>query len=131
MKEITIKAENRVGLLDKIARLLGKYGINIETISAYGVGDEAYIRLITTDTNTAKKHLERIEGLDVKENDIIVLKIPNRPGELAKITTQLSNKGINLESLYIGNKENNWTQVIIKPENGFIEKTKEILGIKD
>ncbi len=130
MKELTIHAKNRVGVLADIAELLGGLGVNIDAISAHGEGEHGLIRILTNDSRTALKHLDKIPGIKVKESDIIVVDMPNRPGELGKITRKLANKGVDLESVYIAGRENNVTHIAIKPSNESFEKAKEALGIK-
>lgn len=130
MKEIVIIGKNRVGLLADIAELLGNFGINIDSISAYQNNDEAVIRIITSDYNTALKHLSKINGIRIKESEVIVLDLPNKPGELGKITRKLANKQIDLETVYIAGRTNDVTHVVIKPSSELLLKTKEILGIR-
>ncbi|MFA5077217.1 MAG: ACT domain-containing protein [Candidatus Micrarchaeia archaeon] len=130
MKEITIRAENKVGALADVAELLGGLGVNIEAISAYSAEDAAIFRILTNDSTTAMKHLSKLPGLRLSEADIIVVDMQNRPGELGKITRKLSNKGVNLESVYIVGKLSDITHVAIKPAQESFQKAKDALGLK-
>ena len=130
MKEIVVKSSNKVGALAEVAELLGSYGVNIEAISAYGIGDNAVFRIVTSDPKTAIKHLGKIPGLMCAEADIILLDIHNRPGELGKIARKLANKGVDLEALYLINKSADAFHVAIRPSKEHFEKTKDALGIK-
>ncbi|MBN1170161.1 ACT domain-containing protein [Candidatus Micrarchaeota archaeon] len=127
MKEITIISSDDVGALARVAEALGSTGVNIEAISAYGIGDKAIFRLITADVATTMKSLSKLPNLQVQEADVIIFKMINRPGELAKITRKLANRGINLESLYIVSRKQDFTEIAIKPAKEDLEKTKEIL----
>ncbi len=124
MKELTIRAENRVGALADVAELLGGLGVNIDAVSAHGEGDYGIIKILTNDSKTALKHLRKIPGIRVKESDIIIVDMPNRPGELGKITRKLANKGVDLESVYIAGRENNITHMAIKPSKESFDKAK-------
>jgi hypothetical protein len=53
----------------------------------------------------------------------------NRPGELGKITRKLSSRGVNLESLYIVSRKEDYTEVALKPAEADFDKAKEILGL--
>ncbi|MBI2079893.1 hypothetical protein HYT84_03940 [Candidatus Micrarchaeota archaeon] len=130
MKEITIVAKNNLGSLAAVTEALGNSGVNIEAISAYEKNDSAIFRIVTNDVTTTRKILGRIPDLRLLESDIIILNLPNKPGELGKITKKLSLKGVNLESLYIIGKESNYTSVGIKPSADDFEKAKEALGLK-
>ncbi len=130
MKEITIIAGNDVGSLAQVAETLGSVGVNIEAISAYGLDGKAVFRVITSDVTTAIKALSRLPNVQVKEADTIIYKMINRPGELGKIARKLANKGINLESLYIVSRKQDFTEVAIRPQEQDFGKAREVLGIK-
>jgi hypothetical protein len=130
MKEITVVAKNDVGSLAAVAEALGSVGVNIEAISAYAQNDEAIFRILTNDVTTALKTLSKIPNIRVSESEVIVLRMPNKPGELGKVTRKLANSAVNLESVYIVSKENNYTEVAIKPSNNDLEKAKTILRVK-
>ncbi|NYZ77524.1 hypothetical protein H0O02_04405 [Candidatus Micrarchaeota archaeon] len=131
MKEITIVTNNEVGSLAAIAEVLGGVGVNIEAISAYGRDNEAIFRVITNDYTTAVKSLSKLPTVKrVKEADVLIVKLMNRPGELGKMTRRLSNRGVNLESLYIVSRKQDFTEVAVKPQENQFPLAKEILGIK-
>ena len=114
MQEITIITENKVGVLAQVCGLLGNSGVNIEAISAQGLGDSGLIRLVTGDTATAKKALER-GGFAFKTGEIITIKLNDSPGELYKVTRKLSRAGVDIESLYLLSKSKGVFEVAIKP----------------
>jgi len=130
MKEITVITSNSVGSLATIAEALGGVGVNIEAISAYGADDKAVFRVITSDPTTTLKVLSKIPDVRIKEGEIILYKMINRPGELGKITRKLANRGVNLESLYIVSRKQDFTEVAIRPSEKDLEKAKETLGVK-
>ncbi|MDD5022743.1 MAG: hypothetical protein PHU63_01085 [Candidatus ainarchaeum sp.] len=130
MKELTIISPNKVGSLAIISESLGSVGVNIEAISAYEMNNKAVFRILTTDVTTAVKAISKLPEFTVSEDEIIVITLSNRPGELGKITRKLANRNISLESLYIFGKKNNETEVAIKPSKSDFGKAKEVLGIK-
>ncbi len=131
MKEITIIAKNDVGSLAAVAEALGGTGVNIEAISAYGRDGDAIFRVITTDSTTASKQLSRLPNVKkVEEADVLVIKLINRPGELGKLTRKLANRGVNLESLYIVSRKQDFTEVAIKPLKDHFSEAKDVLGIR-
>ncbi|MGB9635490.1 MAG: ACT domain-containing protein [Candidatus Micrarchaeia archaeon] len=116
MKQITVVVDNRVGALADVTEAIGRSGINIISISAQGFDKTGVIRLLTADVNTALNELSRA-GFNATVNDIIVLKLPDRPGELYKVAKKLSKEKINLRAVYIIGKENDKTVVAIDPED--------------
>jgi hypothetical protein len=129
MKELTVSAKNAVGSLAAVSEALGGVGVNIEAISCYGIGEKAIFRILTADVTTAVKSLSKIPDVEIKESDILVLKMINRPGELGKITRKLANRGVNLESLYIVSRRDDYTEVALKPSAEDVDKAREILGL--
>ena len=130
MKEITVITGNDLGSLAQVAETVGSVGVNIEAISAYGIDGKAVFRIITNDVTTAIKVLSKLPGVQVREADTIIYKMMNRPGELGKITRKLANKGVNLESLYIVSRKQDYTEVAIRPIDKDFEKAREVLGVK-
>lgn len=116
MKQLTILTENRVGALADVCTELANSGVNIRAVNAQGQGDYGVIRLVTEDEVTSKKALEKL-GFRVSVSDIIVITMPDRPGELAKIARKLSNAGVDVECVYILGKEGDKVQVAIKPSS--------------
>lgn len=129
MKEILVVAGNDVGSLAAVAESLGSVGVNIEAISAYGLDGKAVYRIITNDVSTTLKALSKLD-VKVKEADAIVYKMANRPGELGKVTRKLADKGINLESLYIVSRKQDFTEIAIRPSDKDLEKARAVLGAK-
>ncbi|MCK4714922.1 MAG: ACT domain-containing protein, partial [Candidatus Aenigmarchaeota archaeon] len=107
---------NRVGALADVCTELANVGVNIKSINAQGQGDYGVIRLITEDENTAKKVLEKA-GFKLSISDIIVVSLPDRPGELAKIARKLSNAGVDVECIYVLSREDDKIQFAIRPSS--------------
>jgi hypothetical protein len=130
MKEITVIAGNETGSLAAVAEVLGSVGVNIEAISAYGMDNKAVFRIITSDSTSAVKALSKLPGVKVQEADTLVYRMINRPGELGKITRKLANRGVNLESLYIVSRKQDFTEVAIRPSAKDMAKAMEVLDIR-
>ena len=131
MKELVIIASNETGSLAEVAEALGKVGVNIEAISAYGLDNKAIFRVITTDAATAMKALSKLSMVEkVREAETIVYRMANNPGELGKITRKLAVKGVSLESLYIVSRKQDFTEVAIRPAESDMERARAALGIK-
>jgi hypothetical protein len=124
MKTITIVEQDRVGLLMDISYILGKERINIESISANAVGGKAIITLTVRDGNEAKKILIK-NGFHIIEEDMLMVSLRDRPGELATLAKLMKDNGINLVNLYMVSKDAKNTIVAIKPDKP--KKAKELL----
>ena len=120
MKEITVIVPNRIGALAEVTDQLGKNGINIKSLSVQGIGDHGVLRFLTSDELTAMTVLTRyIHGkseYEVRLNDVMTVNLPDRPGELAKLTKRISKIGVNIESVYQIGSANGTTELVIRPE---------------
>ena len=114
VQEITVITENKVGVLADICGLLGRSGVNIEAISAQGLGESGIIRLVTGDVKTAVRELERA-GAKIRVAEILTVKLNDQPGELGKIARKLARAGVDIESLYLLSKNRGVMEVAIKP----------------
>ncbi|MEM4367100.1 MAG: hypothetical protein QW035_03140 [Candidatus Anstonellales archaeon] len=127
MKELTVKGENSVEVMARVAEALGSSGINIDSISTYAIGNNAYLRLLTADIETSKKALKNMP-VTVEDAEVIVLSLQDRPGELAKVARKIANRGIELETMYIVGKEKGMTNLAIKPSKNQLKEVEEIFS---
>ena len=95
-----------------ISYILGKEKVNIENISATSVKDKAIILLQVRDEKRVAQILKK-NGFNVIEDDSLILKLEDKPGELAKISKMLADNSISVDNLYIVSKDKNYTYVSI------------------
>ncbi len=100
MTELTIVAKDRVGLLADISDALGKENINIEFVSVETTASTAIVHLKVADSPAAKKCLTSA-GFRVVDKHNLLLRLKDRPGELAKVSRKLADSGINIKNVYI------------------------------
>ncbi len=100
MKSVTVVAEDRVGLLADISYILGKSNINIDALSVDVVGKKAIIALTVRDPKHAGSVLEK-NGFSTTELDSIVIKLPNKPGEINRIADRLNEEKVSIENMHI------------------------------
>jgi hypothetical protein len=128
MRELIIVAREEVGLLARISKILGDKSINIDSVSVETVGKDAVIHIVASQEKEAMKLLEDA-GYKVSASDVIVLKIEDQPGELAKVALTLAEAGINIRSVLFMRKENNkglFAVKVTKPEKA-VEILKDYL----
>lgn len=100
MTELTIVAKDRVGLLADISDALAKDGINIEFVSVEATSSTAIVHLKVANSPAAKKSLTAA-GFRVVDKHNLLLRLKDRPGELAKVSRKLADAGINIKNVYI------------------------------
>lgn len=100
MAELTIVAKDRVGLLADVSDALAKEGINIEFVSVETTSATAIVHLKVASSPAAKKCLTAA-GFRVVDKHNILLRLKDRPGELAKVSRKLADADINIKNVYI------------------------------
>lgn len=100
MTEFIVNMENRPGRLASLTEALAAFNVNIEALTAYGHDGEGTIRLITSDSPTTRRVLEEA-ALSFEEHTVLAVQLPHRPGELARVTRQLADAGVNIDALYV------------------------------
>lgn len=113
MKEILVQIDNKVGSLAQVCEKLGGAGINIESISAYGDGQNGIIRLVTGDEVSALSALSKA-GLKTSIAEVLMVKVNDQPGEIGKITRRLAQHQVNVESIYLLTKVGGVMEFAIK-----------------
>jgi hypothetical protein len=99
VKQISIFVENKEGRIKKAIDTLAKENINIRALSIADTTKYGILRLIVSDNEKAIKALEK-DGFIVKENEVILLEVPDEPNGLNSTLAIFDEKGINLEYLY-------------------------------
>jgi hypothetical protein len=97
-KELQFSSSNKVGKLADIAEALQKGGVNIMHIWACGEGPNACFGVVTNKNAKAKEILKKMK-IQVKEKGVIVSKMQNKIGSLAKAARKLANAHINITAL--------------------------------
>ncbi len=116
MKQLTIFVENRVGALASVCELLGGRGVNLEAIAAYGEDGGGVIRVVTGDSQSAKKALSS-SRYRFEEAEVATVKINDSPGELGKLARRIANAGVNIECIYLLSKSKGAAEFAIKPDS--------------
>lgn len=103
-KELVVRAENRVGLLADIAKLLSTQGINILAAAVFVVGEEAELHLVVDAHHYALESL-RAGEYATEEREVVLVELPNRPGFLRRVTEALARQNLDIRYLYVSAAE--------------------------
>jgi hypothetical protein len=123
-REFSVKLANKPGELARLTEALQKDGINVRTISTEPKAE--VVRLVTADPDKTKQCLGRA-NMEFSERNLLVAKLDDKPGELARISRTLAKEGINIDAAYMLGKEGKRVQVAlaVSDEN----KAKNILKL--
>jgi hypothetical protein len=100
-EELIITTKNKVGLLADIAKMLANHGINIESALGYEAGRTARLMLVTNANLTILGELKKKKYKSVKETEVIMVELENRPGALKVVTTELKKARVDIKYLYV------------------------------
>lgn len=93
---VTVKLEDTPGTLGKAANALADGNVNIDAFAVDGKGNA---RFLTNNPSGATDALKDA-GFSPKTADVIQVNLPNEPGQLGRLGTELGKKGVNIESCF-------------------------------
>ena len=102
-KEFSVRMEDEPGTLGKVCRALADREVNILAFQSIPWEEKSLIRFVVDNPTTAKSVLDTWR-LKYTEAEVVWVKLPNRPGELARAASQLGEADINIDYAYCGNE---------------------------
>jgi len=100
-KEFTVLLVDRPGTLGKVCRALADRNVNILALQSFPIGGESVVRFIADNPVTAKSVLDA-ERLTSTETEVVQVKLPHKPGEIARAASRLGEANINIDYAYCG-----------------------------
>lgn len=125
-KEFVVEIPDRPGTLGDLAQLLGKEDIDILGFAAVARGDDpGTVHLVTDDAEEAAVVLEE-NGMAPLRKDAVVVTVPNLPGQLGRLASQLGKAGINIDASFVAmNGQDDELRCVFAVENA--SKAREVL----
>lgn len=99
-KQVSVFLENRPGRLLGVTSVLKENEINIVSISLADTSEYGLLRMIVSDPDKAREVL-RAEGFSAMLTEVLAVRLPNGVGKLQELLQILSDKGQNIEYMYI------------------------------
>ncbi len=99
--ELTIRMEDRPGILAKCCKALADSKVNILAFQSVPAEGKSLVHMVVDNPANARKALDA-EHFSYSETEDAQVKLPNRPGELARAASQLGEANINIEHAYSG-----------------------------
>lgn len=109
-REFSVKLTNRSGELARVTEVLEKDGVNIRSISTEPHAE--VIRLVTSDPEKTRSSLSQ-SNMQFSERNLLVAKLEDKPGELARISRALAKEGINIDAAYMLDKDSKHVHVAL------------------
>lgn len=100
-KEFCIQMGDQPGTLSKICQPLADRGVNILAFQSLPLEGKSQVRLVV-DNPTATKSVLDNQKLKYTEAQVAQVKLPHRPGELARAASKLGEAKVNINYAYTG-----------------------------
>jgi hypothetical protein len=126
VKQLSIFLANKPGVLARLCETFAHHKINIQGLSVSDTVDHAVVRMITSNPEKARAVLEDAAVL-VVETEVLALKLPDRPGQLAMVAEKLSKAKINIEYAY-GTTGSSGAKLVLRVSN--TARAMKILKVK-
>ncbi len=123
-KEFSVKLANKSGELARVTEILQKDGVNIRSVSTEPQAET--VRMVTSDPEKTRKSLAE-SGMQFSERNLLVAKLQDKPGELARISGTLAKEGVNIDSAYMLDKDSEHVHIALSVSDE--DKARNILKL--
>jgi hypothetical protein len=124
MREFVIQLGHRPGEMARVTNALSLYGVNIKSVAAMTFGDQALLRLIPDNVESARSALST-SNIRFDENETAVVLLENRAGELTAVIAKLAEAGVNIEAAYVVGLTDDLLELAIVSDD--VKKAKKLL----
>lgn len=97
--QLSVTMENKPGQLAKLGAVLARAKVNIEAISVLDSSEVGVVRLVTSANAKARAALTKA-GMNVVQQPVLIVKLPNEPGALGTAARKLAAAKVNIEFVY-------------------------------
>lgn len=113
LEEIIVIVDDEPGTLAGIGELLGRSGVNIETLCASAHDGRGVIHLVVDDGEDANEVLQA-NGYKVEQTrPVLTATLDDRPGELGRYCRKLAEAGVAISSAYVAKREDGESELIM------------------
>jgi len=115
-KQISLTTTNKVGTLAKVSGAVAGAKVNLNALCAWGDNKKAYFFMVAERHMKAKNALTKAK-FKVTDEDIILVEMPNKPGEMQKVAKKIADAGINILYAYGSAGSGRTSFCVFKTEN--------------
>jgi hypothetical protein len=124
MRDFVIHLSHRPGELAGVTNALSLQGVNVKSLAAMTLGNEALLRLIPDDVEAARTAL-RDANIRFEEKELVNVLLENRAGELTGVAAKLADAGLNLEAAYVVGLADDMIEIALAVDD--VKKAKKLL----
>ena len=116
MDRIIVMAKSEVGVIADLTAALASANVNILTINTENTGETGLI-ILTTEDNDAALGAITAAGFRAVIDDVLVVRLRDEPGALAKVAERFKNAGVNIQSLHILDRHGDYATVALAADD--------------
>jgi hypothetical protein len=124
MRDFSIPIGHRPGEVSRIATALARKDVNIKSLAALEIGNQAQLHILPDDVEAARAALNE-SRIPFEEHELVTVLLENKAGELAEVTGKLANAGVNLKAMYVVGLEGDLVEIAIAADD--VKKAKKVL----
>jgi len=100
LTQFSVFLVNKPGVLAQVTTALAKDKINLIAVTLVDSQEHGVLRLVPESATNARAVLQKL-NLPMTETDVLCIDLPNHPGALADVATQLGTAHININYAYV------------------------------
>lgn len=97
MNLFSVELKNQPGELAQLGDVCAQRGVNLQ-LAGVVTGDHGTVLFTASDESAVRTALEAA-GIEFTERPALQIKVPDQPGEAAKVGRKLADAGVNIEGL--------------------------------
>ena len=122
MDRIIVMAKSEIGVIADITAALADAGVNILTINTENTGETGLVVMTTEDNDAALRALT-MAGFRAVIDDVLVIRLRDEPGALAKVAEKFKIAGVNIQSLHILDRHGDYATVALSADDRAMAET--------
>ena len=122
MDRIIVMAKSEVGVIADITVALADARVNILTINTENTGETGLV-IMTTEDNDAALRALTMAGFRAVIDDVLVIRLKDEPGALAKVAEKFKAAGVNIQSLHILDRHGDYATVALSADDRAMAET--------
>jgi hypothetical protein len=100
-KQLSAWVEDRPGMLGQVADALGVAKVSIRAFMAASFDGRGFVRVVV-DKPAVARRVFRKHGWETTEEEVVEVRIKDKPGALGDVADRLGSKGVNVQYAYVG-----------------------------
>ena len=125
MERIIVMAKSQVGVIADITAALAEAHINIPSVNTENTGETGLV-ILTAEDNDAALQALTTAGFRAVIDDVLVFRLRDEPGALAKVAERFKVAGVNIQSLHILDRHGDYVTFALSSDDR--EKAETLVG---